>query len=97
MPQILATFLRDVLELESMPILEEVLAICAQHDVKPEVAVVAFADAVALIAVTQDLDRGQPRSVADRLQSFYQRVELTYARAYPQMDARRRSLAGAGV
>ena len=86
-------------ELRARTTREAVLEVLVRENVPVDVTVTALADVIALAAVTQDLDFGQPRQIADRLDAFCRRVEQTYARAYPEMSARRarqRELVGAG-
>jgi hypothetical protein len=79
----------QVLEERARAVRAEVLELLASRNVDPATAVLALADVVALNACTTDLDTGQPRSLADRLDSFCKRVDETYRRAYPEMSARR--------
>lgn len=77
------------LETEARAIRQEVLTLMASRNVRPEVAILALADVVALNAASTDLDRGGPRSLQDRLDSFCKRVVETYDRSLPEMSKRR--------
>lgn len=67
----------------------KVLEVLASHNVRPDVAAMALADALALNAAIADLDRGEPRGLEARLDALCARVEGTYRRAYRDMGARR--------